>query len=164
MDEKVAATPLSLCSWLRATQKINWPSSYQGLLDLGVNRWVVEWLEIDIPSKHAKSVIEHVIVRTFLHVMAQHEMFDVLSKGSDATWGIKGMVQKLTGLFTAVHGQSGIGVDEQLAEEIDAGLYGMTASTWPDLALKLNETEAPPDRITPMERAEPAATESTHLK
>ena len=145
-------------------QKINWPTSYQGLLDLGVNRWVVEWLEIDIPSQHAKSVTEQIIVRTFLHVMAQHEMFDVLSKGSDAPSGIKAIVQKLTGLFTAVHGQSGIGVDEQLAEVIDAGLYGMTASTWPDLALKLNETEAPPDRTSPMERAQPAATESAQLK
>ena len=162
--EKVDATPLHLCAWLRATPEINWPSSYQGLRDLGVDRWLVEWLEIDISTKHAKGVTEQIIVRSFLHVMAQREMLEMLSKGNDSSWGIKSMVQKLTGLFTAVHGQSGIGVDEQLAEEIDAGLYGMTASAWPDLALELDEIEAPPDRTSPMERAQPAATESAQLK
>ena len=142
--ENVGDTPLALCTWLRATQEINWPSSYQGLLDLGVDRWVVEWLEIYIPSQHAKSVTEQVIVRTFLHVMAQDLMFELLSKGSDASWGIKGMVQKLTGLFTAVHGQSGIGVDEQLAKEIDAGLLGMTNDSWPDLVVAVDEAVSSP--------------------
>ena len=142
--EKVEITPLSLCAWLRAAPEINWPSSYQDLLDLGVNRWVVEWLEIDIPSQHAKSVTEQVIVRSFLHVMAQDPMFELLSKGSDAPWGIKAMVQKFTGLFAAVHGQSGIGVDEQLAKEIDAGLLGMTADAWPDQMVALDEAVSAP--------------------
>lgn len=142
--EKVDATPLYLCAWLRATPEINWPTSYQGLRDLGVDSWVVEWLEMDISAKHAKGVTEQVIVRTFLHVMAQHEMFDELSESSDTPWGIKGMVQKLTGLFASVHGQSGIGVDEQLAKEIDAGLYGMTAGEWPDPVVGLNEAVLAP--------------------
>ena len=144
MDEKVAATPLSLCLWLRATLEINWPSSYQGLRDLGVDRWLVEWLEIDIPSQHVKSVTEQVIVRSFLHVMAQDPMFELLSMGSDAPWGITAMVQKFTGLFAAVHGQNRIGVDEQLAKEIDAGLYGMTAGEWPDPVAGLNEAVSEP--------------------
>ena len=148
--EKLGVTPLSLCAWLRATPEINWPESFQSLCDLGVDRWVVEWLEIYIPSQHAKSVTEQVIVRTFLHVMAQREMFDELSKGRDTPWGIKGMVQKFTGLFTAVHGQSGIGVDEQLAKEIDAGLLGMTTDSWPDQVVKLDEAvSAPSDSELP---------------
>jgi hypothetical protein len=99
---------------------------------------------MDISAKHAKGVTEQVIVRTFLHVMAQREMFEVLSKDSDAPWAIMGLVQKLTGLFKAVHGQSGIGVDEQLAKEIDAGLYGMTAGEWPDPVVGLNEAVLAP--------------------
>lgn len=130
--EKVEVTPLSLCTWLRATPEINWPSNYKKLLDLGVVCWVVNWLGIDISGQHAQNATEQVIVRSFLHVMAQNSMFECLSKGRDAPWGIKAMVQKLTGLFAAVHGQSGIGVDEQLAKEINAGLLGMTAYEWPD--------------------------------
>ena len=142
--EKVEVTPLSLCSWLRVTLEINWPSSFQGLRDLGVDCWLVEWLEIDIPSQRVKSVTEQVIVRSFLHVMAQDPMFELLSKGSDAPWGMTAMVQKFTGLFAAVHGQNRICVDEQLAKEIDAGLYGMTAREWPDPVAGLNEAVSEP--------------------
>ena len=147
--EKVEITPLSLCSWLRATPEIKWPSSYQDLLDLGVDRWVVEWLEIDIPSQHAKSVTEQVIVRSFLHVIAKDHMFELLSKGSDAPWGVTAMVQKFTGLFAAVHGQNGIGVDEQLAKEIDTGLHGMTADAWPDQVAALDEAVSAPSESGP---------------
>lgn len=151
--EKANRLILTLYTWLRATPEIRWPSSYQGLLDLGVNRWVVEWLEIYIPSQHAKKVTEQVIVRSYLHVMAQREMFEVLSIGGFAPWGIKSMLRNLAGLLATLHGQSAIGVDEQLAKEIDAGLLGMTNDSWSDLALAFNETATPPDRNSPTERA-----------
>lgn len=136
--EKVGATPMSLCSWLRSTDEINWPTTYLELRELGVDRWVVEWLEIDIANKHATSVTEPIIVRSFLHVMAQRETLEMLALTHDASLGVKGFVQKLTSLFAGVHGESGIGVDAQLAQEIAAALNGMTAESWPDQVFELN--------------------------
>lgn len=136
--DKGGATPMSLCSWLRSTSEINWPATYLELRELGVDRWVVEWLEIDIANKHATSLTEPIIVRSFLHVMAQRETLEMLTLTHDASLGVKGFVKKLTGLFAGVHGESGIGVDAQLAQEIAAALHGMTAESWPDQVFELN--------------------------
>lgn len=136
--ENVGATPMSLCSWLRSTSEINWPSSYRELRELGVDRWVVEWLEIGIANKHATAVTEPIVVRSFLHVMAQRETLEMLKLSHDAALGVKGIVRKLKGLFSGVHGKSGIGVDPQLAQEIASALHDMTAAAWPDLVFELN--------------------------
>lgn len=136
--ERVGATPMSLCSWLRSTSEIDWPATYLELHELGVDRWVVEWLEIGIANKHTTAVTEPIIVRSFLHVMAQRETLEMLALTHHASSGVKGFVQKLTSLFAAVHGDSGIGVDPQLVKEIAVALHGMTAATWPDPMFELN--------------------------
>lgn len=135
---KQVMTPMNLCSWLRSTPAIKWPVTYLELCELGVHRWLVEWLEIGIPNKHATAVTEPIIVRSFLHVMAQRETLEMLALSHDASLGGKGFVQKLTSLFAGVHGESGVGVDPQLVKEIAAALQGMTAATWPDPMFELN--------------------------
>ncbi len=126
----IGQTPMSLCSWLRSTPEINWPSTYLELRDLSVVPWVVEWLEMDFAKKHATAATEQIIVKSFLHVMARHETFVMLSQTQEAVLGKKGLVKKLKGLFATVHGESDIGVDAQLVTEIAQALQGMTATTW----------------------------------
>jgi Ca-activated chloride channel family protein len=138
VGEEEGMTPMKLCSWLRATPEINWPTTYLGLLELGLDRWVVEWLEIVVAEKHASSATEQTIVRSFLHAMARRETFDMLSHSQDAALNVKGFAQKLTGLFAVVHGESGAGVDVQLADEIAQALQNMTATSWPDQVFELD--------------------------
>ena len=137
-EEKVGSNPLSLCTWLRSMPEINWPSSYADLRQIGVDRWVVEWLEIAVTAKHAKAVTEPVIVRSFLHAMAQRETFEMLSLCSDAPTGVKGIVKRITSLFSSLHGVSDIGVDLELSAEIAKALQCMTASFWSDQVFELD--------------------------
>ena len=135
--KKIGQTPMSLCSWLRSTPEINWPSTYLELRDLSVDQWVVEWLEMDFSKKHATAATEQIIVRSFLHVMARRETLVILTQTQEAVLGKKGLVKKLKGLFATVHGESDIGVDAQLVTEIAQALQGMTATTWPDFKFDL---------------------------
>lgn len=141
-EEKVGRNPMSLCTWLRSMPEINWPSSYADLHQIGVDRWVVEWLEIAVAAKHAKAVTESIIVRSFLHAMAQRETFEMLSLCSDAPPRTKGIVKKMAGLFASVHGKSDMGVDLELSAEIAKTLQCMTASSWPDHVIDLNVESA----------------------
>ena len=132
---------MSLCEWLRETPEINWPKTYGELREIGVERWVVAWLEIYATRSHPQALTEQAIVRSFLYAMAQRETFEMLSLTNDGSPSVKGFVETITGLLSAVHGQSVIGVDLNLAEEISKALHGMTANTWPDQLFALDEVE-----------------------
>ena len=139
--KKAGDTPMFLCEWLRATPEINWPKTYGELREIGVERWVVAWLEIYATRSHPQALTEQAIVRSFLYAMAQRETFEMLSLTNDGSPSVKGFVKTITGLLSAVHGQSAIGVDLNLAEEISKALHGMTAGTWPDQLFALDEVE-----------------------
>lgn len=137
-EKKVEMDPLSLCIWLRSMPEINWPSNYCELRKIGVNRWVVEWLEIVVAAKHATAITEAIIVRAFLHAMSQHETFEMLSMCSNAPTPQKGFFKRLSRFFSGIHAMSNIGVDLELSAEILKDLECMTALTWPDQIFDLS--------------------------
>jgi Ca-activated chloride channel family protein len=130
--ENVSMSPMGLCSWLRSTPELSWPADYQGLCNLGVDRWVVEWLEITIAANCGKAVTEQIVVKTFLFVMARRDTFDQLSLTHAVEASGKGLLQIVKTIFSTVHGASGTGVDLQLADEIAAALHDMSADLWPE--------------------------------
>ena len=111
---------------------MSWPADYQGLRNLGVDRWVVEWLEIAIAANYGKGVTEQIVVKTFLFVMARRDTFDQLSATHAVEVSGKGLLQVVKAIFSTVHGASGTGVDLQLADEIAAALHDMSADVWPE--------------------------------
>ena len=137
MATKDVMTPMALCVWLRKMPEINWPTDYQALCQLGVERWVVEWLEIAIAAHYGKVLTEETVVRTFLFVMARRDTFDHLPLTQAAQVRGNGFVQVVKGIFSTVHGGSETGVEMQLADEIAAALQGMTADLWPDQVYEL---------------------------
>ncbi len=137
-EEKVGRDPMSLCTWLRSMPEINWPSNYADLKQIGVDRWVVEWLEIVVAAKHAKAVTESIIVRSFLHVMVQRETFEILSSRIDKPSGVKGIIKSIGNLFSRERAESNVGVDLELAAAIASALQCMTASNWPDQVFELD--------------------------
>ena len=136
-NEEVTFAPLSLSAWLRTTPEIDWPTDYQALAYLGVDRWVVEWLEIVMGENPRQALTEQIIVRTFLFVMASTQIFDKLCSSRPMGRSGKGMLQKVKAMFVKVHGNSGIGIDLQLAERMTAALNDMTADDWPDQVFEL---------------------------
>ena len=135
-DEPKAAqaddTPLALCAWLRSTPTSNWPATYAGLRQIGLDRGVVDWLELAMAPACGAGVAEQAAVRSFLFVMARQETVETLNALPPGDQGNRGLMHKLAGLFTAVHGQRRTGVDEPLAERLALALRGMTADRWPD--------------------------------
>lgn len=125
-------SPMGLCSWLRATSELSWPADYQGLRNLGVDRWVVEWLEIAIAANYDKAVTEQSVVKTFLFVMARRDTFDQLSLTHAVEVSGKGFLQIVKTILSTVHGASEKGVDLQLGDVIAAALQDMSADLWPE--------------------------------
>ena len=97
---------------------------------------------------------EQVIVRSFLIVMARKETLDTLNALSPSAPGKKGLMRKLAGLFTAVHGQRRTGADEPLVEKMVLALHGMTADRWPDTVYAL-DAQAPAAGDTRFKQALP---------
>ncbi len=73
-DHYTGLTPLGVCEWLRITPEVAWPTTYEGLRRMGLGNWVVEWLEIAVAHEGAGRHEEAVVVRTFLHLLAESEM------------------------------------------------------------------------------------------
>lgn len=135
-------TPMTLCVWLRSTPASGWPATYDGLRRLGLDWGVVDWLELSValPREGASegALTEQVVVRSFLWVMARPETFDALSPGHQGASGMKGLMRRLASLFTAVHGQHRLDVDELLVKNIVLALRGMSANCWPDTVYALD--------------------------
>jgi Ca-activated chloride channel family protein len=142
---KAGDTPMALCAWLRSTPESGWPATYDGLRQIGLDRCVIDWLELSMAPACDGAVTEQVVVRSFLFVMARQETLDALnalSPGDQGAPGKKGLMRKLAGLFTAVHGQRRLGVDEPLVEKMVLALHGMTADHWPDTVYALDAQAA----------------------
>ena len=97
--ENESMSPMELCSWLRSTPELSWPADYEGLRNLGVDRWVVEWLEIAIAANYGKVVTEQIVVKTFLFVMARRDTFDQLSATHAVEVSGKGLLQIVKAIF-----------------------------------------------------------------
>ena len=136
--QQAGDTPMALCAWLRSTPESRWPATYDGLRQIGLDRCVVDWLELSMARACDGVLTEQVIVRSFLIVMARKETLDTLNALSPSAPGKKGLMRKLAGLFTAVHGQRRMGVNEPLVEKMVLALHGITADRWPDTVYALD--------------------------
>lgn len=128
-------TPMTLCEWLRSTPVSRWPATYAGLRQIGLDRDVVDWLELAMAPTCGAGVTEQSVVRSFLMVMARREALDALNAlppGEQGIRGEKSLMHKLAGLFTAEHGQRKTNLSGPLEEQMVLALHGMTADRWPD--------------------------------
>ena len=114
-------TPLQLCEWLHTHPAQDWPDSYSALLALGLDPWLVEWLELVMAQVQQPAYAEAVVVRSFLAVVAHTR----LSHSFSALW--VAFKQSL-----GIANLSGQHVEPVLVEAMRSVLQSMTAEQWPD--------------------------------
>ncbi len=109
-EDDPGLTPVGVQAWLRAQPRDRWPRSYDGLRDMGLSAWVLEWLELRIGA----SADEARVVEAFCAFMAAQAFGDgptpVPATGSD------------------VHA---------LQQRLGAELQGLDAGRWPDAVYAL---------------------------
>lgn len=114
-------TPLGLSEHLRKTHRQHWPQRYQEMQRIGVGVWVVDWLELVIGTHAGAAHDEASVVATFLHVMSQSSVHQVLSGHSKHSIG--------DALNAAV--QPTKDIDVQVLHALATVLTSMSATAWP---------------------------------
>lgn len=99
-------TPLGLCEWLRRTPMPEWPTSYEGLLEIGLPASVVVWLDLLPICPGAASHTEKDIVAAFLYLVSRREIDDATTARAN--------------------------FDAALTETLMIALETLTADRWPD--------------------------------
>lgn len=137
-DHYTGLTPLGVCEWLRITPEVAWPTTYEGLRRMGLGNWVVEWLEIAVAHEGAGRHEEAVVVRTFLHLLAESEMLAALEQGAGLRSVLRASAQRLQALWRGESTTSAPRVThDALGQAMAAALADMSTGTWPDSVLSL---------------------------
>lgn len=134
-------SPLGLCEWLRITPQSEWPKTYLDLRRIGLGALVVDWLELSVAARDAKTLPKQVVVHSFLYVMSQQDILDALAKSLGLLHVIKSVTQRIKGLFSGSAATALPSVDTHLVEGIMADLEGMTAKTWPEAVYVMGSDE-----------------------
>lgn len=134
-------SPLGLSEWLHITPQSEWPKTYLDLRRVGLGALVVDWLELSVAGRNAKTLLEQVVVHSFLYVMSQQDIYEAMAKSLGLLHVIKAVTQRLKVLFSGSAGTALPSVDTQLAEEIMADLEGMTAKAWPEAVYAMGADE-----------------------
>ena len=131
-------TPLGVCEWLRITPEVAWPTTYEGLRRMGLGNWVVEWLEIAVAHDEAGRHEEAVVVRTFLHLLAESEMRAAQDNGAGLRGVLRASAQHLQALWRGDAATAAPpATHDALRQAMAAALADMTPSTWPDSVVSL---------------------------
>lgn len=131
-EDYTGLTPLGLSEWLNITPMDEWPKTYVELCYIGLGAWVVEWLELMMGIRDAKSLPEQTVVEAFLYVMSQRDTQEALTKSLGLLQSFKVIALRLKGLLVDSSSTGILSVDARLAEEMLSVLDGMTADTWPE--------------------------------
>lgn len=130
-------TPLGVSEWLRTTPMSGWPTTYQGLRQMGLGAWLVDWLELTMATHGGAVHDEQMVVEAFLYLMSRRETRASLAKSEGLLSAFRFTVQRLRGLFASDPAGKSTRVDRTLVAAMAEALEGMTASAWPDRVLAL---------------------------
>ncbi len=130
-------TPLGVSEWLRTTPMSGWPTTYQGLRQMGLGAWLVDWLELSMATHGGAVHDEQMVVEAFLYLMSRRETRASLAKSEGLLSAFRFTVQRLRGLFASDPAGKSTRVDRTLVAAMAEALEGMTASAWPDRVLAL---------------------------
>lgn len=130
-------TPLGASQWLRTTPASQWPSTYEGLRQMGLGVWLVDWLALAMAT-HAGTVhAEPKVVEAFLYLMSRQDTHAALEKSEGLAAALQSTVLRLRETRCASTAATPAGVDVDLVGAMAAALGGMAASAWPDRVLEL---------------------------
>ena len=105
---------------------------------MGLGNWVVEWLEIAVAHEGAGRHEEAVVVRTFLHLLAESEMRAALEQGAGLRSVLRASAQRLQALWRGESTTAAPRVThDALGQAMAAALADMSTGTWPDSVLSL---------------------------
>lgn len=133
-------TPLRVSEWLRTTPVSEWPTTYQGLRQMGLGAWLVDWLELSISTHGGSAHDEPTVVEAFLYLMSRRETRELMAKSEGLLSAFMFTVQRLRGLFASDPAGYSASVDLTLVKVIVEALESMTASACPDRVLALGDT------------------------
>ena len=130
-ENNTGLTPLGIHEWLLNTPKRRWPKSLLGLIRIGLDAWVIDWLEQLLTNQDSKLVSESMIVAAFLYVMSQPNLFESTTEAKGWSQRLKDAILQLKNVNTGNATAKYTGVDVDRVERIIAALAGMTADHWP---------------------------------
>lgn len=109
-------TPVEFSDWLNAHATSKWPTTYEGLRDIGLGLALCEWLELEVGQAWG----EGAVVRSFIAV--------VLAFKFSSSSGIRKAVKSIKGAIQPEIHPAGT---PELTAAIRVGLQGLQASKWP---------------------------------
>lgn len=131
-------TPLGVCEWLRLTPETHWPTSYEGLRQIGLGQGLVDWLELVLATCSGTVYAEALVVGAFTHLMSLQDIHGALTKLEDPPATERITAHTLQQLFLGTGQAFPQGVDLGLVKALVAGLEGMRARGWPDRVFALD--------------------------
>ncbi len=118
-------TPLGLFEWVRHTVEADWPTTYRGLIKIGVPIMVVDWLELLLAVEAGAN--EPVAVASFLHAFSSQSVSMVLADVIDDF--AKGQVGK--DQFVVTHDPNPISVDALVYADTLKAMERVVNGAWP---------------------------------
>lgn len=119
-------TPLGTYQWVRHKTVNEWPTTYSGLLAIGVPEAIVDWLELLIARENESS--ETSVIASFLYVFLSPTIEQLLSK-SVAVYESK---RKGKDKFLVSHDLNRIDVDAYVYSDVIKAMNQSEASGWPN--------------------------------
>ena len=119
-------TPLGTYEWVRHKTVKEWPTTYSGLLEIGVPEAIVDWLELLIARENEAD--EASVVATFLYAFLNPTIEQMLSK-SVVEYESK---RKGKDKFLVSHDLNQINVDAYVYSDVIKAMNQSEASGWPN--------------------------------
>jgi hypothetical protein len=136
--DAIDATPAGLSVWLRGHDTGEWPKTYEALRAIGLDRWVIEWLQIVAEKLVSPPPEEVAVVLAFLAALASDTVYAEVTPTSAPLRQSK-TVGKRAQAPTSVSQVHAPNVRHaELVARIVAALQGVTATQWPDQLFDLD--------------------------
>jgi hypothetical protein len=129
--DEIPASPASLSAWLRATSRPEWPKSYEALRAIGLDRWVIEWLQLVAEKLVSPPPGETVVVLAFLAALASDAVFPDYTPTSASTRQSKAAAAKAWAPRSVSQAPESDVPHTELVARIVTALQGLTATQWP---------------------------------
>jgi Ca-activated chloride channel homolog len=131
-------TPLAVVECLRRTPEDRWPGTYDGLRQLGIGAWVVEWLELTFGARDGVGIPEQEVVAAFMHVMSQPEIRESLLKSHGLRESLMLASTRIKTLLKGKAKADHFAGDDRLVTDLAGALRDMTADAWPEQVFALS--------------------------
>jgi Ca-activated chloride channel family protein len=129
--DEIPASPAGLSAWLRATSRPEWPKSYEALRAIGLDRWVIEWLQLVAEKLVSPPPGETVVVLAFLAALASDAVFPDYTPTSASTRQSKAAAAKAWAPRSVSQAPESDVPHTELVARIVTALQGLTATQWP---------------------------------